>query len=412
MSGEMGNGSLMERICAMPNLIAAWRRVRRNIACARRPHSCGVDAVSVAAFEQQWEANLEELRRSLLEGSYRPLPPKRVEMGKPGGGKRTIGVLAVRDRIAQRAAQQVLEPLFEPDFLDCSYGFRPGRSIEDAVHRVLCYRQAGCEWVFDADIAACFDSLDHRLLLHFVEERVQERAVLDLIQSWLETGILQVDGGASGTPGLWDRMMDRLFGLLERRLSALPLPAEGDGVDPELEEWGSNWERREMWRRVGSDLLLLGLAAIRPTIRRARPVVRWLARRKQVVLGTTGFAGLAALAGLWWVLRRWEPTSRGTLQGGALSPLLANIYLHHFDLPMVERGHRLVRYADDFVICCETREEAESAGREAARILADLRLRLNPEKTRLVTFSRGFRFLGHRFRGVKVSPPLRPRGGR
>jgi len=390
----------------MPNLTAAWRKVRGNIALARRPHSCGVDAVSVAAFEQQWEANLTELQRSLLDGTYRPLPPKWVEMGKPGGGKRTIGVLAVRDRIAQRAVQQMLEPLFEPHFLDCSFGFRPGRSIEDAVHRVLCHHQAGCEWVFDADIAACYDSLDHRLLLRFVEEQVRDRAVLDLIQGWLEVGVLEVDGTARSGSGPWERLMDRLLGLLDRRREPIPFALDGEeGLGPE--EWDSGWERQEMWRRVSSDLLLLGLTAVRPTIRRVRPMARWLARRKPMVLGTTGALSIAILAGLWWMLRRWEPVGRGAIQGGALSPLLANIYLHHFDLPMTERGHRLVRYADDFVVCCGTQEEAETAGRDAAHILADLRLRLNPGKTRLASFAQGFRFLGHRFRGAKVSPPLR-----
>jgi len=102
----MARTSLLEQICAMDNLTVAWRKVRANIAVARRARSCGVDEVSVATFEQNWEANLAELRRAMLDGSYQPLPARQVVIGKVGGGQRTIGVLAVRDRIAQRAAHQ------------------------------------------------------------------------------------------------------------------------------------------------------------------------------------------------------------------------------------------------------------------------------------------------------------------
>lgn len=403
------SGSLLEQIGAMPNLTAAWRQVRGNIARARRPHSCGVDEVSVAAFEQQWETNLAELQRSLLNGSYRPLPPRRVEMGKRGGGKRVIGVLAVRDRIAQRAAQQVLESLFEPHFLDCSYGFRPGRSTEDAIHRILCHRQAGCEWVFDADIATCFDSLDHGLLLRFVEEQVREPAVVDLIQSWLEAGMLDVDDVLQDDQQPLDRLTDRALDLVTGGLRPRPVPWGEEEDELASGSWGYEWRWREALKRAGTDLVLFGLTAVRPTIRRVRPLARWLARRKKVVLGATGAVGALTLAGLWLTLRRMEPGGQGALQGGALSPLLANVYLHQFDVPMTEQGHRLVRYADDLVVCCETEAEANEAARDAARELADLRLRLNPEKTRVTSFDQGFQFLGRRFRGAKVTPPLESR---
>jgi retron-type reverse transcriptase len=97
------------------------------------------------------------------------------------------------------------------------------------------------------------------------------------------------------------------------------------------------------------------------------------------------------------------------LHGGALSPLLANVYLHNFDQPMIKAGNRLVRYADDFVICCESRAEAEARMGDVARTLSDLRLRLNIAKTRVTSFERGFRFLGYRIRGQKVTPPLKYR---
>lgn len=400
------NGSLLERIASLPNLTEAWRRVRGNIAVARRPHSYGVDEVSVFAFEQQWEANLAELSRALLEGSYQPLPVRWVEIGKPGGGRRTIGVLAVRDRIAQRAAQQVLEPLFEAQFLDCSYGFRPRRSVEDAVQRVLCYRQAGCTWAFHADVAACFDRLDHSLLMKFVAQTVREQAVLDLIQGWLETQMLEVDSAAQVT-GRWERWADRVGKVLEPWTDR---GAPGYGYDPpgsqgdyrEL-DWEENGQRAA-WKRLGNEALWLGLTLARPLAGQVRPTLRALKRRKGVILGAAGVLGAAAAAGAWWALRHDTPSGCGTLQGSALSPLLSNVYLHPFDLAVTDQGHNLVRYCDDFVVCCPTEEETREAGQDAAKALADLRLALSPEKTQVVSFERGFRFLGHHFRGQGLAP--------
>lgn len=409
MNEQWQTQSLLEEISAPPNLTQAWRKVRSNVARRRRAASCGVDDISVATFEQQWESNLTDLHHSLLDGTYRPLPPKRVELGKPNGGKRVIGVLAVRDRVAQRAAQQVLEPIFEPHFLDCSYGFRPGRSTEDAVHQLLCYRQAGCRWVLDADVAACFDSLDHKLLLRFVERRVKEPAVLDLIQSWLEAGVLRVDEEVRQRDTRLNRLTEQAWVWIRHQITpGRALPMQEDIYLGE-ESWDADWERQQTWKRIGSDMLLLALTGVRPTLRRVRPLARWLARRKRAVLGSTGVLGLATLGGVWYALRRWEPQGRGALQGGALSPLLANVYLHHFDRPMIDAGHRLVRYADDFVICCESRAEAEARMGDVARTLSDLRLRLNVDKTQVISFDHGFRFLGYRIRGHKVTPPLKYR---
>ena len=405
-------GPLMAQICATPNLVAAWRSVRSNVARARRASSCGVDEVSVAAFEQQWEANLAELAGSMREGRYQPLPPRRIQVRRPDGRKRAIGVLAVRDRIAQRAAHQVLSPLFEEQFLDCSYGFRPGRSVEDALHRVLCYRQAGCEWVFDGDVAACFDTLDHGLLMRFVGEQVRERPVLRLIEAWLEAGVLETDAEVYRIPGAWERLLDSVTGKLRSSSSGAPprwAGAEEDMYGP-LESDG--WERRELLKHVGTDALLAGLTLTRPVVKKTLPGLRRLARRKGVIWGAAGVTGAAALAGTWLLLRRLSPRPQGTLQGGALSPLLANIYLHRFDQAMTDAGQNLVRFADDFVICCPERAAAERAGDLAARELAGLRLRLNPAKTHVVSFEQGFRFLGHRFGGRRSGWPRPRRGGR
>jgi RNA-directed DNA polymerase len=396
-------GLLMKQICAMPNLVAAWRAVRSNIALSRRAYSCGVDEVSVAAFEQQWEANLAELARSMLEGHYQPLPPRRVQVRKPDGRKRTIGVLAVRDRIAQRAAHQVLCPLFEEQFLDCSYGFRPGRGVEHALHRVLCYHQAGCEWVFDGDVAACFDTLDHGLLMRFVAEAVHERPVLQLIEAWLEAGVLETDAQVYRIPGAWERLLDGVAGRL--RSPSTGWTGEEDMGGPAGD---GGWERRELLKRVGTDALLAGLAVTRPVMKKTLPGLRRLARRKGLIWGAAGLTGVATLAGTWLLLRQLAPRPQGALQGGALSPLLANVYLHRFDQAMAGAGQNLVRFADDFVLCCPEQEAAERAGGLAARELAALRLRLNPAKTHVVSFDQGFRFLGHRFGGRRSGWP-RPR---
>lgn len=404
--------SLLARIAALDNLVQAWRKVRGNIAVARRASSCGVDEVSVAAFEQQWEANLAELSAALLERRYRPLPVRRVTISRSGGRQRTIGVLAVRDRIAQRAAQQVLEPIFEAEFLDCSYGFRPDRSVADAVHRVLCYRQAGCIWIFDADVAHCFDSLDHQLMLKFVGQTVREDAILDLIHAWLEAGLLEADATTYQAGGLWNHLVDQVAGMVADRgyRPAGGMSGKLAGGEDELDKWDDawpgedDWSRQALWRRVRSDTLLLGLTAARPLARRTGDVLRWLARRRGTALGAVGLAGAAALGGAWWALQRLAPRGVGALQGGALSPLLANVYLHRFDLAMTAQDRNLVRYADDMVVCCRSEAEAQEAAQEAAQALADLRLRLNPDKTQVVSFQQGFSFLGHRFQGDGLSP--------
>lgn len=409
MLGNETPGPLMKQICTLPNLRAAWRAVRGNIPVRRRAHSCGVDEMSVAAFEQRWEAHLEDLSQAMLAGHYQPLPPRRITIDKPGGGERTIGVLAVRDRVAQRAAHQVLEPLFDREFLDCSYGFRTGRSVEDAVHRVLCHRQAGCEWVFDGDVLDCFGTLDHRLLMRFVGERIHDRAVLRLIEAWLEAGVLETDAEVYRVPGWWERLFDGLTMRLQtasRGLLPWPTWEEGEEFYPADAGWDAGWDdgwqQKTLLRQLGADVLLAGLTVARPTLGKALSGLRRLMRRRRVLWGTAGLTGVAALAGSWLLLRRLAPRPRGALQGGSLSPLLANVYLHRFDRAMVEDGHNLVRFADDFLLCCPRREMAEQAGERAARALADLRLRLNPSKSKVVSFDQGFRFLGHRFgKGLK-----------
>jgi group II intron reverse transcriptase/maturase len=186
-------GYLFNQITRLDNLAGAWEDVVDN------KSSPGVDGVTLEAFARRWEANLIELRQAVRGNRYRPDPLLRFTRPKRDGSLRWLGNLTVRDKILQRAMLRVLDDHYERYFLDCSFAYRPGRSVKHAVERIVEARDFGRLWVLDADIDEFFDSLDHDLLVRFLRETIADEQVLALIKIWLKAG--QSDPArAVGTP--------------------------------------------------------------------------------------------------------------------------------------------------------------------------------------------------------------------
>ena len=176
--------ALMERVVEYANVLAALKRVRQN------KGSPGVDGMTVQDLPQHLAANWAVLREQLLTGRYQPQPVKRVEIPKPGGGTRQLGIPTVLDRFIQQGLLQVLTPIFDPTFSAHSYGFRPGRSAHDAVRAAQRYIQSGRRWVADVDLAKFFDRVNHDVLMERLSRRIGDPRVLGLIRRYLVADIM------------------------------------------------------------------------------------------------------------------------------------------------------------------------------------------------------------------------------
>jgi group II intron reverse transcriptase/maturase len=294
--------TLWDKVLRRDVLWRGWVAVRRNDGAS------GIDKLTLDAVEEYGiDRFLTEIQSELREGQYRPLPARQVLIPKPGapGQTRPLAIASVRDRVVQAALKIVFEPIFEADFLPCSFGFRPRRSAHDALHVLDNEAQRGRRWVVETDIANCFDAIPKDQLIHAVQERVCDQSVLKLLRVVLGAGVMTADG--------------------------------------------------------------------------------------QVRRSVTG-----------------------TPQGGPLSPLLCNAYLHQLDRVWSVREHGvLVRYCDDLVVMCRSREQAETALTRLSQLLAQLGLQLKQAKTRIVRLEvggPGFDFLGFHHRLMR-SRGIRGRRG-
>jgi Retron-type reverse transcriptase len=178
-------------------LLVGWDRVRSN----RGARTAGVDGETARYIEdvRGVEGFLAELRADLKARTFRPLPVRRRAIPKAGGKVRYLGIATIRDRVAQAALKLVLEPIFEADFLPCSYGFRPNRRAHDAVAEVHHFTSRSYEWIVEGDIKACFDEISHSALMDRVRDRVGDKRVLELVKAFLKAGILAEDGTLADT---------------------------------------------------------------------------------------------------------------------------------------------------------------------------------------------------------------------
>jgi RNA-directed DNA polymerase len=178
--------SLIDKVYALANLRSAFQEVKANHGAA------GVDHQTIEMFEGHLEENLERLARTLKDGSYRPQAVRRVWIDKPGSQeKRPLGVPTVRDRVVQAALRHVLEPIFEREFAEQSYGFRPKRSCKDALRRVQELLNQGYHWVVDADLKSYFDTIPHTAMIERVKEKVSDGTVIEIVQAYMKQDIME-----------------------------------------------------------------------------------------------------------------------------------------------------------------------------------------------------------------------------
>ena len=219
--GPAGNQRVMEEVCERENRREALKRVRAN------KGSPGIDGMTVDELPEYLEQHWPAIRAQLLSGTYEPKPVKRVEIPKPDGGVRKLGIPTVLDRLVQQAVQQVLQQQWDPTFSEHSYGFRPGRSTKQAVAQAQRYIAEGYGWCVDFDLEKFFDRVNHDKLMGQVAKRVEDRRLLKLIRAFLNAGVMEdglvspsVEGTPQGgplSPLLSNLVLDELDRELERR---------------------------------------------------------------------------------------------------------------------------------------------------------------------------------------------------
>jgi len=215
--------SLLKVAVEPENLSKAFQRIRENRGCS------GVDGVTIKGFETHLSRSLLHLRQEVLSGIYTPLPLLKILVDKGNGEARPLLIPCVRDRVVQSAVKEVIEPIFEAEFEQCSYAYRKGRSVKEAIIKVKEYRNKGYEWVVDADIDAYFENIDHSLLFEKVRELLDDPELLRLIENWVKAEVWDgktitklskgIPQGAVISPMLANLFLDELDeGLLSRGL--------------------------------------------------------------------------------------------------------------------------------------------------------------------------------------------------
>jgi retron-type reverse transcriptase len=406
--------SLFSRIASPASLYNAWRKVRANRGAP------GIDAINLRVFETQLMSNLQELSRSLLSRSYQPLPARFVTIAKPNGRERELAILTIRDRVAQRSTLDNIEPLFEPQFLDCNFAFRPERSVEMAIQRMIAARANGYWWTVESDVENFFGSIDRKLLLAELAKTIADKDVLSLLNLWLDAGALDPQTYFSGNGilhkgkqtladlqlllrdtanhSLDEYVNDRLAASRSGLDQVAALSFEDSYTDYFANETAKDHKRREVLMQFVKDGALLALSH--------RAAIAKLVGLK--LLGAGGLAITAAFVApkIVSAYRSYFHPRIGTLQGAPISPLLTNAFMTPFDTEITGEGWRMIRYCDDFVIQCRSEEEGRQALQAATEMLEKRKLRLHPDKTRIVPPQGDFEFLGYVFEGTgRVVPP-------